>query len=320
MESYAKNMIKKYRFVKFLYFCIQKTTKSMSKVFTEISRLSEKDCFYVVERHKTEFTYPLHQHKEYELNFIEHGAGCRRIVGDSVEEIGEYDLVLIGAADLEHVWEQGKCKSKDIREITIQFSPRLFEGEMLSKNQFASIKKMLDRAEHGIAFPMGSIMKVYSTLNSLSVEKEGFVQFLKFLYLLYELSISDESRVLASSSFAKAGKPEESRRVQKVKEYINDHYAEQLRLSDMAEIVGMSPVAFSRFFRQRTGRTLSDYIVDIRLGFAARMLVDSTKNISEICYECGFNNLSNFNRTFKTKRHYTPREFRAMFKKNRVIV
>lgn len=292
----------------------------MSKVFTEISRLSEKDCFYVVERHKTEFTYPLHQHKEYELNFIEHGAGCRRIVGDSVEEIGEYDLVLIGAAGLEHVWEQGKCRSKDIREITIQFSPSLFEGEMLSKNQFASIKKMLDRAEHGIAFPMSAIMKVYSTLDTLAIENEGFVQFLKFLYLLYELSVSDESRVLASSSFAKTGKAEESRRVQKVKEYINEHYSQQLRLNDMAEIVGMSPVAFSRFFRQRTGRTLSEYIVDIRLGYAARMLVDSSKNISEICYECGFNNLSNFNRTFKTKRHYTPREFRAMFKKNKVIV
>jgi AraC-like DNA-binding protein len=91
-------------------------------------------------------------------------------------------------------------------------------------------------------------------------------------------------------------------------------------LSDLAGLVGMSPVAFSRFFRQRTGRTLSDYIVDIRLGYAARMLVDSTKNISEICYECGFNNLSNFNRTFKAKRNYTPRDFRAMFKKNKVIV
>jgi AraC-like DNA-binding protein len=88
----------------------------------------------------------------------------------------------------------------------------------------------------------------------------------------------------------------------------------------MAALVGMSPVAFSRFFRQRTGRTLSEYIVDIRLGYAARMLVDTAKNISEICYECGFNNLSNFNRTFKAKRHYTPRDFRAMFKKNKVMV
>ncbi|MBQ8422141.1 MAG: helix-turn-helix domain-containing protein [Bacteroidales bacterium] len=292
----------------------------MGKVLTEITPLSEKDCFHIVERHKTEFTYPLHQHKEYELNFIEHGSGVRRIVGDSVEEIGDYDLVLIGAEDLEHVWEQGRCNSKDIREITIQFSTDLFNGELLSKNQFASIKRMLRRADHGLSFPLASIMKVYSTLDTLAAEQERFVQFLKFLYILYELSVSDEARVLASSSFAHTSRSTESRRVQKVKQYINDHYAEPLTLAGLADLVGMSPVAFSRFFRMRTGRTLSDYIVDIRLGYAARMLVDSTKNISEVCYECGFNNLSNFNRTFKAKRGYTPRDFRAMYKKNKVIV
>lgn len=292
----------------------------MGRVFTEITRLSDKDCFYIVERHKTEFTYPLHRHKEFELNFIEKGKGVRRIVGDSVEEIGDYELVLIGGADLEHVWEQGKCRSKDIREITIQFSGDIFGTELLSKNQFASIRRMLRRAEHGLAFPLSSIMKVYSTLDDIANENERFVQFLKFLYVLYELSISDDARVLASSSFAHTARSNESRRVEKVKQYINDHYAEPLKLADLAGLVGMSPVSFSRFFRQRTGRTLSDYIVDIRLGYAARMLVDSSKNISEICYECGFNNLSNFNRTFKAKRNYTPRDFRAMFKKNKVIV
>lgn len=292
----------------------------MGKVFTEITRLSDKDCFYIVERHKTEFTYPLHRHKEFELNFIEKGKGVRRIVGDSVEEIGDYELVLIGGADLEHVWEQGKCRSKDIREITIQFSGDIFGTELLSKNQFASIRRMLRRAEHGLAFPLSSIMRVYSTLDDIANENERFVQFLKFLYVLYELSISDDARVLASSSFAHTARSNESRRVEKVKQYINDHYAKPLKLADLAGLVGMSPVSFSRFFRQRTGRTLSDYIVDIRLGYAARMLVDSSKNISEICYECGFNNLSNFNRTFKAKRNYTPRDFRAMFKKNKVIV
>ena len=292
----------------------------MGKVFTEITRLSEKDCFYIVERHKTEIRYHLHQHKEFELNFIEKGKGVRRIVGDSVEEIGDFELVLVGGEDLEHVWEQGNCKSKDIREITIQFSGDIFGEALMSKNQFASIRRMLRRAEHGLSFPLSAIMKVYSTLDTIAAETERFVQFLKFMYILYELSISDEARILASSSFAHTERSTESRRVQKVKQYINDHYAEPLKLSDLAELVGMSPVAFSRFFRQRTGRTLSDYIVDIRLGFAARMLVDSSKNISEICYECGFNNLSNFNRTFKMKRNYTPRDFRAMFKKNKVIV
>ena len=292
----------------------------MAKAFTEITRLSEKDCFYIVERHKTEFTYPLHQHKEFELNFIEHGKGVRRIVGDSVEEIDEYELVLIGGKDLEHVWEQGRCKSKDIREITIQFSSDIFGDDLLSKNQFASIRRMLRRADHGLVFPLSSIMKVYSTLDTIAHEQERFVQFLKFLYILYELSVSDDARVLASSSFAHTDRSTESRRVQKVKQYIDANYAKPLKLADLADLVGMSSVAFSRFFRQRTGRTLSEYIIDIRLGYAARMLVDSTKNISEICYECGFNNLSNFNRTFKEKRNYTPRDFRAMFKKNKVIV
>ncbi len=292
----------------------------MSKVFTEITRLSEKDCFYIVERHKTEFTYPLHQHKEFELNFIEKGKGVRRIVGDSVEEIGDYELVLVGGEDLEHVWEQGSCRSKDMREITIHFSGNLFGADLISKNQFSSIRRMLRRAEHGLSFSTSAIMKVYSTLDTIAKESNRFVQFLKVMYILYELSISDDVKVLASSSFAHTGRSAESRRVQKVKQYINDHYAEPLKLADLANLVGMSPVAFSRFFRQRTDRTLSDYIVDIRLGYAARMLVDSSKNISEICYECGFNNLSNFNRTFKAKRNYTPRDFRAMFKKNKVIV
>ena len=292
----------------------------MGKVLTEITRLSEKDCFYIVERHKTEFTYPLHQHKEYELNFIENGKGVRRIVGDSVEEIGDYELVLIGGETLEHVWEQGSCRSTDIREITIQFPGDIFGNGLLSRNQFASIKKMLARAGHGLSFPLASIMKIYSVLDTIASEQERFIQFLKFLYILYELSVSDDSRVLASSSFAHSAKSTESRRVQKVKQYIDDNYSKPLKLAELADLVGMSPVAFSRFFRRRTDRTLSDYIVDIRLGHAARMLVDTTKNVSEICYECGFNNLSNFNRTFKAKRNYTPREFRAMFKKNKVLV
>lgn len=292
----------------------------MGKVLTEITRLSEKDCFYIVERHKTEFTYPLHQHKEYELNFIENGKGVRRIVGDSVEEIGDYEHVLIGGEDLEHVWEQGNCRSTDIREITIQFPGDIFGSGLLSRNQFASIKRMLARAGHGLSFPLASIMKIYSVLDTIASEQERFIQFLKFLYILYELSVSDDSRVLASSSFAHSAKSTESRRVQKVKQYIDDNYSKPLKLAELADLVGMSPVAFSRFFRRRTDRTLSDYIVDIRLGHAARMLVDTTKNVSEICYECGFNNLSNFNRTFKAKRNYTPREFRAMFKKNKVLV
>ena len=84
--------------------------------------------------------------------------------------------------------------------------------------------------------------------------------------------------------------------MQRVQKYVAEHYQENIRLNTLADMVGMTPVAFSRFFRLRTGKTLSDYIIDIRIGFASRLLVDSVMSIAEICYECGFNNLSNFNR------------------------
>ena len=291
----------------------------MSQVFSEISGLSQRDCFFIVERHKKEFTYPLHRHREYELNFIQNAPGVRRIVGDSVETIGDYDLVLIAGENLEHVWEQASCKSPDIREITIQFSPELFGGGILERNQFSSIRKMLDRASHGLAFPLEAILDAYSQINAVVNEKDSFVQFIGCLHLLYILSRC-QSRELASSSFAHSPRDTESRRVMKVKEYINQHYAEEVTLPALADLVGMSPSSFSRFFRLRTGKTLSSYLIDIRLGNAARALVDTTSNVSEICYSCGFNNLSNFNRVFKSRKGVTPHEFRSMFKKKKVIV
>lgn len=291
----------------------------MSEVINEITPLSNLDCFYIVERHKTEFTYPMHKHREFELNFIEHGAGVNRIVGDSVETIGDYELTLIGAPDLEHAWKTGSCESPDIREITIQFAPEFLGDNILKKNQFDSIRKMLKAADHGITFSIDAIMHIYHHIDRLAFEQDHFNQFLRFLFILNELS-KRSYRTLASSSFARSARSSESRRVMKVKQYVNDHYSEAIRLEDIGGLVGMTPSAFSRFFKLRTGKTLSDYILDIRLGYAARALVDTTKNISEICYESGFNNLSNFNRIFKAKRGYTPRDFRALYKKNKVVV
>ena len=108
--------------------------------------------------------------------------------------------------------------------------------------------------------------------------------------------------------------------IQQVIRYINLHYTEEIRLSQLAELTDMTPVSFSRFFKLRTGKSLSDYIIDIRLGHATRQLVDSTKTVAEICYECGFNNLSNFNRIFKKKKGCSPKEFREIYYKKKIFV
>lgn len=289
-------------------------------IMREITPLSERDCFYIADRRKSEFTYPIHCHTEYELNFVENAAGVRRVVGDSAEVIGDYDLVLITGKDLEHVWEQHQCVSKNIREITIQFSPNLLSDNSLGKNQFATIHRMLERARCGLCFPAQAIMKVYHLLDKLASEEQGFYAVLDFMSILYELSLFEDARVLATSSFSKIETFSDSRRVQKVQHYISEHYREEIRLSTLAEMVGMTPVSFSRFFKLRTGRTLSDYIIDIRLGFATRLLVDSTRTVAEVCYDCGFNNLSNFNRLFKRKKNCSPKEFRENYRKKKVVI
>lgn len=287
---------------------------------SEVTPLSKKDCFYIADRSKTEFTYPLHQHVEYELNFVEQAAGVERILGDSSEVIGDYDLVLLTSKDLEHVWKQNQCKSENIREITIQFSPELFFESFLQKNQFESIRQMLDKAKRGLSFPMPAILRIYPHLDSLSNEK-GFYAVIKFLTILYELSLfTDEAKVLSSTSFAKVQVLSDSRRIQRVQHYIEEHYLENIRLQTLSDLVGMTPTSFSRFFKVHTSRNLSDYIIDIRIGHATRLLVDSSRSISEICYDSGFNNVSNFNRIFKRKKGCSPKDFRENYKKVKILI
>ncbi len=291
-----------------------------SKVIHEITPLMGKEVLYIAERRKKEFTYPIHNHKVFELNFVEHAPGVHRIVGDSNEVIGDYDLVLITSPDLEHVWEQGSCTSEDIHEITVHFEFDFSEGSLFSRNPFDSVCHMMREARKGLSFSMDAIMRVYPMLTTLCQVKDGFYAFMQFLTILYELSKCDGAHTLASSSYAKVEVTSDSRRVQKVKSYIEQNYKQEIRLKTLADIAGMSSSAFSRFFKLHTGRNLSEYIIDQRLGYASRLLVDSTNSIAEISYQCGFNNLSNFNRIFKKRKGCSPSEFRENYHKTRIIV
>ncbi len=291
-----------------------------SRIIHEISPLMGKDSLYIADRRKKEFTYPIHNHEVFELNFVEHAAGVRRIVGDCNEVIGDYDLVLITSADLEHVWEQNTCTSDNIREVTVQFYADISDTGFLSTKSFHSIRKMMLAARKGLAFPLEDIMRVYRLIDTLSSVEEGFYAVMQFYTILYELSKSREYRTLATSSYAKVEAESDSRRVLKVKNFIAKNYMDEIRLATLADIAGMSPSSFSRFFKLRTGRNLSDYIIDMRLGYASRMLVDTSKGVAEICYDCGFNNLSNFNRIFKKKKGCSPSEFRDNYHKTRVVI
>ena len=285
----------------------------MRESFTEITKLEPLDIFYVGERHKTYFEYPAHSHEGYELNFVENAAGATRTIGDSHETIGDLDLVLITGSKLVHVWEQGTCPEQDIYEITIHMDPDVFRGALMDKRAFASIRRMIERAQRGLAFPEAAIQILRADIINLAHSNDSFASVIRLFNLLYRLSLVEGARELSSSSFINAREENEDDRVRKVKDYIVENYMHTISLKDMADLVCMSDESFSRFFRHKTGRTPNRYLIDYRLGIAARMLLTTKLSVAEIGFSCGFNTLSHFNRLFRESKGCTPSEFRERF-------
>lgn len=293
---------------------------SPQDLFQEVSPLSSKDCFIVMERLKNTFSFPIHIHPEYELNFIEFASGAQRIVGDSVEIIEDLELVLITNSRLEHAWVNHECKSQNIHEMTLQFHPSILSSGLLEKNQFKSIQTMFERAKKGLVFKKQTIEKVLPLLRTITCETDGFYSVLKLLIILHELSGTDDARELASHSFVQfKSHTQEDQRINKIMEYLNNNYDQQVRLPDAAALINMSDPSFCRFIKQHTSKSFIDLLTDIRIGYVIRMLIDSAHPIADIGYMCGFNNLSNFNRVFKQKKGMTPTEFRDYYRKRKII-
>ncbi|HET7899352.1 MAG TPA: AraC family transcriptional regulator, partial [Flavisolibacter sp.] len=278
----------------------------------EITPLTQSDCFTVFSRVKSGFDFPLHNHEEFELNFIVNARGAKRVIGGHIDVIDDIELVLIGP-NLKHGWFNHKCKSREIEEVTIQFHRDLFDEKFLQRNQMSAIRNMFQQSLRGILFSREISEEMKPRLLNLP-QKSGFESVLELLLILHNLSLAHDMRILSDISFqATDSISYNSRRIETVMHYLNKNFERDVALSEAAKQVSMSEVAFSRFFRLRTGKTFVDTLNEIRLGHASRMLIDTTQSVSEIAYRCGFNNMSNFNRIFKKKKHCTPREYREQY-------
>ena len=294
-----------------------------SNIFTEFPPISKDDIFVIFERRKTEFNFPVHVHPEYEINFITGARGAIRVVGDSIEEVTNTEMVLITGSNLEHSWKNGDMPdNQDIYEVTIQFSPDLLEhGGFLDKKHFAPIRKMFIDGQNGIAFSDPVIMQCGALIQQILASRDGFNSFLIFLSMLNIMAHDNSYRVLSNSKFSSYHEVYDSKNIGVVMEYLNRNFHRKVTLEEAAALVNMSVPSFARFIRARTGFSFVNCLNNIRIGSAARMLIDEpSETIASIAYRCGFNNLSNFNRIFKTKRGITPKEFRSYYKKNKIII
>jgi AraC-like DNA-binding protein len=182
---------------------------------------------------------------------------------------------------------------------------------IISKRVFSPVKEMLARAKRGIYFTVNkqsTICKKIIAMSSMS----GFNVTLNFISLLYDLATYQQQRLLTGSSFDSESvvRESKSRRIARICSYINENYNRQISLSELAKKVAISSSTLSHFFKKHTRRNLIDYINDIRIGHATKMLLDTTYSVGEISCACGFNNLSYFNRTFKRAKGITPGEYR----------
>ena len=280
----------------------------MKDIQKEITPISTDDLFIVLNHPNAKFDYPVHYHTDYEINLVMNTFG-ERIVGDSIESFNNMDLVMIGP-NLPHAWKGEIVEGNHV--VTIQFSDKLLNFPILEKRLFSSIKGLLIDSEKGICFSESTAQTVKEKILQLT-RMQGFHTVLKFFSMLYDLSIADR-QILVSNRYDTKDvvRNSKSRRIAKVCNYIENNIEESIKLGEVAALVNMSESAFSHFFRKKTNCTFIDYVNNLRIARACQMLTETSHTVAEICYSCGFNNLSNFIRIFKKKKGNTPSEYRTL--------
>lgn len=276
----------------------------------EVPPLSKGDSFLVFDRIKDSFDFPIHYHPEYEINFILNGKGVKRIIGDHIEEIDDIELVLVGP-NLHHGWELHNCKNKKIHEITIQFHNNLFDDSLLSRRIMMPIKDMFNRSNHGILFSKKTSEELANRLISIS-KLDGMDYFLEIISILHDMANSRNQKLLSTYT-VDLDTFEDDDKMKLVYEFIQKNFSEKITLDEVSQVASMSPVSFNRFIKKRTGKTFINYLNNIRVGYAARWLIEKDLSISEIAFKSGFNNIANFNRIFKSIKNATPSQYREEF-------
>ena len=254
---------------------------------------------------------PWHHHPEYELVFIKKGKG-KRMVGDHIDRFEENDLVFVGA-DIPHEWLCDKEYYLDEdrflgKGIVVQFLHDFLGDKFFEIPENKSLKNFLLNSSRGFEIYGQCKNQIMSLMQSML--KMSDTEQLYTLFSIFELlSVSDELHPLASSVFLETFRPNNDSPMQKALQFILQNFQNQIQINDLLQITNMSYTTFYNTFKYSYRMSFKSYLMNIRIGYACRLLIDSTQDISEIAYESGFENLSNFNRQFKKIKGVTPSRF-----------
>lgn len=251
------------------------------------------------------FEFKWHYHPEYELTLITAGSG-KRVVGDSHENFGPGDLVLIGPS-MPHTWVSDLAE-QDCSAIVVQF-PGSFTDTVTGFPEFGKVAALLELSSRGLCFP--GKPELQQMLCALPAGA-GPAKIIGLFSILEQLS-QQQPVILASQGFVPVTGSENETRINKVCRYVQRNIDRKIHLGEVAGLIHLSESAFCKFFRRATGRTFSDYVNDVRVSRACALLTGSDQPIGAIAYSCGFENLAYFNRVFLKKKSISPKAFRRDF-------
>ena len=250
-------------------------------------------------------------HPEFEIHLIRKSTGTV-FIGDYIGEFSQGHLTIVGG-NLPHNWVSHirAGETVDSRDLVVQFSPEKLKKASTYLPEIGALNKFLELALRGILF-VGETARIGANALEAMGDARGLGRLNQFLQLLELLAASNTYKVLSSPGFSPDLNSSALDIMQRCTSYICDRMASDLSLTDVAKVAGMTESTFSRFFQKNSGRSFTDYLTELRVGRACRLLTETQRPVSAICYEVGYLNLSNFNRNFLKRRGMTPSRYRDL--------
>lgn len=274
--------------------------------------------FRVKHTHLPFLDSPWHYHSDYELFYILKSNG-KRIVGDSIESFKEGDMVFMGP-NLPHIWKNGEAyyqndPSVEAEAVVVQFKEGAFGEGFFQLPEMQAIKSLFKLAKRGLKIE-GSTHKILAEELLLIPKLNSVNRFRSLMKMLDILSLSADLTPIATKSFEKVYFDSGSEKVNKVFEYVANNFRQNIKLDEIAVVANMSKTAFCRYFKLRSLKTFTEYLNEVRINYACKLLIENQLSISEIAFECGFNSPTYFTRQFKSVKKLTPKEY---FKSHNIL-
>lgn len=284
----------------------------MKPLFTNIGKTPQQSLI-VVKRDVPYWDTPFHFHPECELVYTIHGTG-KRIIGDSIEVFGPGDMVFLGP-NIPHVWYSDSAHYKKDSHLRAQafvlyFSKEIFGDRFYQLEETQVLKDFFKKAERGLKVNGSHQKQIVSLLDKMNNDN-GLKKMVYLLEILEHLTASQKVEPLASISYKNSYDTRDNHKIDEVFLYLNKNFMRDISMPEVAALCHMTPQSFCRFFKNRTKSTFVDFLNDIRISHARKLLIESDEQtIAEIAYLSGYKNLSNFNKLFKIKTKLTPREYK----------